>query len=141
MSKQTSFFEAILNTLPLAFYVIDKDMRVCYHNEELARIFQLSENELDTYVGSFLQCNYCFSNGPDTSQVRCNHCEIINQHDQCFEKNIGSDKIEIVHEFIIDGQPSLKYVSFQSIPLDSDHILVLVEDLTQTARKYSELQS
>ncbi len=137
MKDNVDLDRIIINHLPLAIYVIDRSFEVTFFNRQFAELFQIEDQPQYLYLGNLTQCAYCIPEGRDPNAVKCNHCEIIKQHDKVFQSGQKSNKLDVVQEFGPKGDSKLMYLTFQSVPLTSSLVLVTVEDQTNRAQQFS----
>ena len=136
----------IVDSLPLGVMVIDHAFDVQYMNQRFQEIFDPSPSQLlpmdggppPSCMGHIFGCRYSGTVDYAEGRGACRHCEFripIDTLSALASKKVHppEDKYTVVKEFRINGENVLKYLEIQHIPMIGHRLMLLVEDLTETA--------
>ncbi len=141
MDKKNIYSDQMIEKMPFGVYIIDREHNISYYNQAFSEIFYPGVHQTNVYFGLLARCKYCTTDGTsDSNNPICSNCLIIKQHESAFSSGLPSQSQEIVQEFEINGKKELKYIKIQSIPLDDNHLMVLLTDLTNEAKKLVNLE-
>jgi len=136
------FLNALLNDIPSAIYIVDKQIRIRFFNTACSALFSHSDKMTDLYCGNALGCQFQIEEGLDCGKT--SHCEKCNFRNNIL-KSLNTGKIvreKISKTFEIKGIMTLKHFYVVNKPIlfqNEEMELVILDDITEIEEQKNKL--
>lgn len=138
------FLNALLNDIPSAIYIIDKQFKIRYLNKAFANLFGKDDTRTIQYCGNALGCQFQIEEGVDCGQTsHCKSCDLRNSI--ITSLNTGkAHREKVTKTFEIKGSMMLKHFYIINKPvtfMNEKMQLVILDDITELEEQKNKLET
>ena len=129
------YLKALIDSLPSALFIVDKDFKICDTNPEAKKMFKVDAEEIiHRLCGEILNCQHAIEDEAGCGNTQyCEYC-VIRRSVEIAGKGLSVYKKEYELKIKKDGRKSTRHALVTSSPFEymgSDLILLVIEDVTE----------
>ncbi|TKB07251.1 PAS domain-containing protein [Desulforhopalus sp. IMCC35007] len=129
------YLKALIDALPSALFIVDKDFKICDVNPEAKKMFKIDAEEIvHRLCGEILNCQHAIEEEVGCGNTQyCEDC-VIRRSVENAGKGVSVYKKKYELKVIKDGKKSSRYTQVTSSPFEymgNDLILLVIEDITE----------
>ncbi len=125
------FLKTILDHIPDALILLDKDMKIYFVNQSCKTMFNINENaRLDGFLGGAIKCKDYKKESP----YKCSHCKLTTTIRNAFETKSRQESGSIVLQVQSKEIPGLRLIQYQANYLEfekNSFVLLKMNDFTK----------
>jgi signal transduction histidine kinase len=142
-SDSLEFLNALLNDIPSAIFILDKQVKIRFFNSSFSKLFDKNETITDQFCGNALGCRFQIEEGMDCGKTsQCSKCNLRNNIITSL-KTGNPLRQKISKEFEIKGVMTLKHLYIVNKPvkfLNEEMQLVIFDDITELEEQKNKLE-
>lgn len=113
-----TFINVFFNDNPTGIMVLDASNKVLYHNSMIEHIFENDFDAINSTMGNFMKCSYLEDVQVCGTTRKCPNCSIRNAVNNVKEYNCVEKGVQINKTFLLNGKPSVKWLSASFFPFN-----------------------